>query len=174
MSQKFLAGFCPPATASGFKVWKTIRIGTGLRTVDDFRKALKEGGFRLSDWAEEILGKPAFTASETETEVDLMVVSVSELGFKDGATRRDIYNRVQELGLSLCPAEVGLQLRLQYKDQPKGEWLLVGMEPITDSDGNFFVFYVGCDDYGPWLSRNLGSPVSFWSAHSRWVFAQRK
>ena len=157
-----------------FEVWKTIKLGTGLKTADDFRRALKKGGHRISDWSDDILGKPAFTASEQEMEVDLVVASVAELGFKDGACRRDIYKRAQELGLELCPAEVGPQLRLQYKDQPYGERLLTGMEPITDSDGYLYGFYVEHDGCRQWLRSFVGNPDCFWDGHRRWVFLRCK
>ena len=111
-----------------FNVWKTINLGTGLKTTDDFRKALKGRGFNIGNWADDILGKPAFTAAAEATEVDLVKVTVAELGFKKGARRDQIYERAKELGLELCAPEVGPQLRLQYQDQPNGEWLLIGME----------------------------------------------
>jgi hypothetical protein len=116
-----------------FKIWKTIKLGTGLKTADDFRRALAKGRFRLGDWASDIIGKPAFTVAAEETEVDLVKVKVSELGFKNGARLDQIYERAKELGLVPCPAEVGPQLRLQYQDQPNDEWLLVAMEPILGS-----------------------------------------
>lgn len=157
-----------------FQTWRTIKLGTGLKTADDFRKALKKVG-GIGDWADDILGKPAFTASDTESKVELVVRSVEELGFKDGATREEIYNRAKEIGLDLCPAEVGPQLRLQYKDQPKGEWLLIAMEPITDSDGGLYVFGVGRRDDGmQWLRGYYGSSDFFWHGNFRWVFLRRK
>jgi len=112
-----------------FAVWKTIKLGTGLKNADDFRKAIKKGGMRIGDWSNDILRKPAFKVSKTEIELDLVNVSVRELGFKQGAKRSDIITKALELGLQLCPSEVGPQLRLQYTDQPNGEWLLVGMDP---------------------------------------------
>src|SRR3989344_4293612 len=96
-------------TLPTFHVWKTIKLGTGLKTADDFRQALKQAGREIGQWANDILGKPAFIASETETEVDLVNVSVAELGFEQGATRKNIYDEAIELGLELCPNEVGPQ-----------------------------------------------------------------
>ena len=176
--QNFLKGLIPSAnrttTQPEFKVWKTIKLGTGLKTAEDFRKALKKGGHKIGDWGNDILGKPAFTASETEIEVELVVASVAELGFKDGATRKDIYERALSYGLELCPNEVGPQLRLQYEDQPNGEWLLVAMEPIADSDGRLHVFGVARVSHGSWLYGDYGYPVHFWHGHRRWVFLRRK
>lgn len=159
-----------------FKTLMTIKLGTGLKTADDFRKALVAGGYLISDWANDVIGigKPAFTAATEETEVELVVVSVTELGFKDGVKRADIYKRAQELGLDLCPAEVGVQLRLQYKDQPKDKWLHIAMEPIPDSGGRLTVFDVGHSGIGLWLHCSYGRPGSFWNGLDRWVFVRHK
>ena len=159
---------------TAFNVWRAIKLGTGLVTADDFRRALKKAGYRISDWANDILGQRAFTASTKETEVDLVVVSVAELGFPKGATRQKIYRKVQELGLTLCPAEVGPQLRLQYPDQPLNERLLIGMEPIAGSVGGFEVFRVERYDGGSWLGSDYGSAGVFWGGGYRWVFLRRK
>ncbi len=157
-----------------FPVWKTIKLGTGLKTADDFRQALKASGFEIGNWANDILGKPAFTAAAKETEVELVRVSVAELGFKNGATRQDIYQRAQELGLELCPNEVGPQLRLQYKDQPYNEWLRIAMESIAGSGGGLVVFGVGRVDGDQWLGGGCGTPDCFWCGGGQWVFVRRK
>ena len=104
----------------------------------------------------------------------MVVVSVAELGFKDGATREQIYARAKELGLDLCPAEVGPQLRLQYKDQPNGEWLVIAMEPITGSVGNLNLFRVRRDDSDLWLDGDYDYPDYVWDAGDRFVFSRRK
>ncbi|KKQ96707.1 MAG: hypothetical protein UT22_C0025G0001, partial [Parcubacteria group bacterium GW2011_GWC2_39_11] len=92
----------------------------------------------------------------------------------DGATRQRIYGRANELGLDLCPAEVGPQLRLQYKDQPEEEHLIVAMNPIADSDGALELFLVERDDSGLWLDSYYDDPGYIWHAGSRFVFARRK
>lgn len=159
---------------SDFKIWKTIKLGTGLKNAKDFRKALKKSKMRIGDWGNDILGQSAFTASDTEKDIDLVNISVAELGFKGGATRKDIYDRALELGLRLCPAEVGPQLRLQYADQPKGEWLRVAMEPISDSDGGLVVFVVEHVGGELWLDGGRGHPDYFCLGVVRFVFLRSK
>lgn len=155
-----------------FDVWKTIKLGTGLKTSEDFRRALADGGFTLTDWASDILGTSAFTAATEETEVDLVKVTVAELGFKTNARRDHIYERAKELGLELCPPEVGPQLRLQYKDQPDGERITIAMEPFLVSSYNPGLFRVVRDDSEPWLGSSWGNSDAFCSADSRWVFCR--
>jgi len=171
--RRFLAGeLVVKETERQLKVWKTIKLGTDFRTADDFRKALKGNGFNIGDWANDILGKPAFMVATEETEVDLVKVTVAELGFKKGARRNQIYERARDLGLELCPPEVGPQLRLQYQDQPNGEWILVAMEPIVDSVGDPELFSVERDDSGLWLYSYWRNPVHFWNADRQWVFCR--
>lgn len=153
-----------------FEIWKTINLGTGLKTTGDFCKAMKNGGINISDWVSDILGKPAFTTTAEAAEVDLVKVTVAELGFKEGARRDQIYGRAKELGFEICLPEVGPQLRLQYLDQPKGEWIFVGMEPILDSDGGPSVFCVGRNDSGLGLRGHWGSSGYVWDPAYQWVF----
>jgi len=155
-----------------FPVWKTIKIGTGLVDAEQFCTSIKNIGGKISNYVNNIMKKPEFTVASKETEFDLVNVSGSELGFEENATRKDIYKRAFSLGLELCPAEAGPQLRLQYKDQPKGEWLLVGMEPIKDSDGVLHVFFVYhvVDDF--WLGTYCGRPDGVWGPGCRWVFVR--
>lgn len=152
-------------------IWKTITLGVH-QSSSEYRKALQINGYRIGDYADHILNK--VKVSETETQLDLVVKTVAELGFKDGARRDTIYTRAIEFGLELCPAEVGPALRLAYKDQPYGEWLRIAMEPIAASGGRLEVFVVRGAG-GRWLYGGSGAPDSFWFADSRWVFvAPRK
>jgi hypothetical protein len=167
---------CPSWTAE-FPTWRTLKLGTGLKTAGDFRVALKIAGFDISERAGVILSKPAFIfpVSGEETEVELVIVSVAELGFECDATRKCIYDRAEKLDLCLCPAEVGPQLCLQYKDQPKNEMLLIAMEPIYDSAGRLCIFDVERSVGGKrLLSDNRGQPGIVWNANHLWVFVRRK
>ena len=169
----FVAGRNPfekKTNKSIFSVWKTIQLGTGLKTTGDFRRALTEGEYRISNWASDILGKPAFIVATKKIKLDLVKVSVEELGFNQGAMRQQIYERAQEHGLKLCPAEVGPQLRLQYSDQPYKEWLVVAMEPIILSDGGLVVFGVEYGSGGQLLEGYRGDPDFLWYGDYQFVF----
>lgn len=126
-------------------VWKTITLGTGLKTADDFCKALKVDGDYMSD-VHDLLSKPELGSfvSDKEIEVDLVVLTTAQL---TGKTKRDsktaeVFAGAARLGLEKCSLEVGPQLRLQYKDQPHNGYLIVGIEPIRNSRGDLLVFNV--------------------------------
>ncbi len=157
-----------------FPVWKTIKLGTGLKSADEFRGALESNGFRIGDLANDILGRPAFIAATKEIEVDLYVLTAAELtGKSKGGTTVEIFAGAARLGFQMCPAEVGPQLRLQYKDQPEREQLFIGMESVADSFRYLHVFLVEHDDSSLWLSGDGGDPGTFWDGHDRWVFLRR-
>lgn len=161
-----------PISLDDIQVFKTIRLGTGLKSADDFLDAFKQVGCRVSDWARDILGKPAFQAASEETEVDLVVLTVRELGFSEGATYAKICERAQELGLELCPPEVGPQLRLQYMDQPEGEELQITMEPITVGEGILSVLYVGRGNSECRLDALYGDSGRDWNSNERFAFVK--
>ena len=58
-----------------------------------------------------------------EITVDIVVVSMLEMGFAEGefATLDTIYDRAKQMGLETCPVEIAPQLRLQFLDQP--DWI---------------------------------------------------
>lgn len=165
---KFLSKENPWEKPESFKI---IEIGT-YKDVRSLRKALEESGARIGDWAGDILNKTKL--SKSKQSLDLVVLSVKELGFPQGAQLKDIYEAAKSQGLDLCPAEAGPQLRLQYLDQPSGEWLVIAMEPIKDSDGDLDLFDVKHFDSDRWLRACRGRPGNHWLADFRFVFVPRK
>ena len=147
-----------------------VKLGTQKKP-SALAKALHSAGFRIGEYAAQLL--KTITLCPTETEIELVNVSVGELGFENGATRAEIYVRAMELGLDIVPAEVGPQLRLQYPDQPYGA-VLIGMEPILNSEGEPTLFGVAHDLSGRWLGTGGGDPDRFWISELRWVFSRRR
>ncbi len=156
-------------------VFKTIKVGVGPKNADEFRAAFTEAGCKISDWANDLLDRPQFTAASRAENIDLIVLTTAELtGNKNGGTTDEVFAGAARLGLDKCQPADGPELRLQYLDQPLGEWLLIGMEPMTDSNGSLHVFSVVRSDGGLWLSARYAGPGSHWGGVFRWVFRRRR
>ena len=152
-----------------FPVWKTIKLGF-RKSPEEYCNALRDGEYSISDYAKQTLDK--IPISQEEVEVDLVRLTGREMGFKESVRRDILYNRALEHGFQKCPGEVGPALREQYPNQPNGECVLIGMEPITDSDGDLNVFRVERSDSRRWLSSHWSDPGNFWIPAHVWVFVR--
>lgn len=165
-------GSVPVGHAADVPVWKTILIGTFTDTFA-LRNAMSAMGCGVGSSAAEILARPAFTLSRKKTEVELVAVSVAELGFQgETSSLREIYVRAQELGFALAPPEIAPQLRIQYLDQPIGEFLTIGMEPISTWAGEAILLTVANGGAGLILIGQDGRGDSQISTMSRFVFVR--
>lgn len=153
--------------SKGFPIWKTITIGTH-GSVKAYRKALNEAGFHISDWASDILDRIQVSAEQVE--LDLIKLTVRDLGFAQATFLKQIFAKAKDLGLELCPADAGPALRLAYQNQPYGECFYIAMEPITGSDGNLEVFEVDHGHNGRWLSGRYDVPGDLWGPDNAFVF----
>jgi uncharacterized protein YjiS (DUF1127 family) len=153
-------------------VWKKITIGTFS---DSFalRNALHAVGCGTGGLAGEILARPAFTLSVTKTDLELFTVLAAELGFQtETASLEKIYARAQQLGFGLAAAEIAPHLRLQYLDQPIGEFLIIGMEPIKTWEGEPVILTVANGGAGLILIGQDGHADAEIFVTSRFVFVR--
>ncbi|WP_371930084.1 hypothetical protein [Bradyrhizobium sp. CCGUVB1N3] len=153
-------------------MWKTIAVGT---FADKFTLtgALEAVGCSVGNLAGEVLASPVFSLSVTKTNADLFAVFVAELGFlTDTAPLGDIYARARQLGFAFAPAEVAPQLRLQYFDQPVGEFLIIGMEPISTREGEPVILTVANGGAGLIIIGQDGKADAQISVRSRFLFVR--
>ena len=148
----------------GFVADFTIILGTH-RSGADLLQTLLEEKCRLSLWSAQALENPDFPVVAAEITVDIVVVSMQEMGFAEDefATLETIYDRAKQMGLETCPVETAAQLRLQFLDQP--DWrtgkllgdFFVGSEPfILTPDGFPKIFSVARDDRYPHRDTGIG------------------
>jgi hypothetical protein len=119
--------------------------------------------------------------------VDTVRLRVADLGFSSGALTREIIGsdrdrdlfghsapftggRAAQLGLLLCSADVGPELRLQYSHQPRGERVHIAMKPITTDDGEPRIFVVAHDHQGLSLDAVRARPDDRWFADDLFLF----
>ena len=142
----------------------TITLGTHTSGAD-LLDTLIEKKCRVSLWSRQALENPDFPVVAEETTVDIVVVSMQEIGFAEGerATRNTIYEHAKQMGLETCPAETAAQLRLQFRDQP--DWttgkrlaeFFVMSEPFAlTRDGFPKIFSVVRDDRFWHLETGIG------------------
>ena len=99
-------------------------------------------------------------------------MSAAELGFQtDTARLADIYARAQQSGFGLAAAEVAPQLRLQFLDQPIGEFV-IGMEPIRTWTGEPVILTVANGGAGLVLIGRDGSADAEIPVAARFLFVR--
>ena len=151
-------------SAKDFTADFSITLGTHGSGVS-LLVALLEGECEVSQWSRQALGNPSFPVVAAETTVDIVVVSMLEMGFAEGelATLDTIYKRAKQIGLEICPVETAAQLRLQFRDQP--DWtnggrlgdFFVASEPFVLTRENFpKIFSVVRDDKYPHPETGIG------------------
>ncbi|MFA6042757.1 MAG: hypothetical protein WCV85_00985 [Patescibacteria group bacterium] len=149
-------------------------VNIGGTTKADLQRQLEEQGIGKTSFADYMLDSRDFTTgTETET-ANLVRLTVEMLGFPKGATTKEIYERAEELGLELCPAEVGPQYRLKNTNQPMNESIVIGMKQITSWNGNPHVFNLERDENGLWLYENYAKSNKEWNPKSEFAFRLRK
>ena len=148
----------------GFAADFTITLGA-YRSGADLLDTLLEEKCRISLWSMQALENPDFPVVAEEIRVDIVVVSMLEMGFAEGelATLDTIYDRAKQMGLETCPVETAAQLRLQFLDQPDwtagerlGEFFVVSEPFVLTRDGFPKIFSVVRDDRFPHLETGIG------------------
>ncbi len=151
------------------------KLEIGGKSKQQLVAEMKQQGINIYEYAQQMIDSPDFTTLPRKDDVDLVRLKVQDLGLGDDyPTINQIYVRASELGLKLCPPEVGLQLRLKDTNQPLGEWYYIGMKQIADRDGRPLVFKLGRDEDGLWLGDRWADPVDRWPPEFEFVFALRK
>ena len=103
--------------------WPAERVITlGGRTKSGLREQLRQASIELNKYADELFASELFVVSEIRYSLHIAETTVEHLGFPQGATMVEIQGRAANLGLGLCPLELGPYLRLEYHDQQRGVW----------------------------------------------------
>ena len=146
-------------------------IEIGGKSKDNLKKELKEKNIQFFSYAKDLMDSRDFQTSENTERVDLVRLTVRDMGFSESATTEEIYKRAEEMGLELCSPEVGPRLRLVTSIS---DWTLIGMKPINDRDGRPSVFNLRRDGAELGLLSDTARPRESWRGDYRWVFALRK
>jgi hypothetical protein len=118
------------------------RLQIGRFNQEGYRTYVRNIHPNLADRTTEMLGHPHFTCAETRGGIDMWTVAPEDFGYTSRILLTDLYAPAAALGFSLCLSEAGPALWLDYTTQPKGESIVIAMEPLVGSDDNRRVFAV--------------------------------
>ncbi|TSC88998.1 MAG: hypothetical protein G01um10145_707 [Microgenomates group bacterium Gr01-1014_5] len=150
-----------------------IDLAIGGVPKEKLLQLVKDMGNQISSNAEDMLRSSNFTTIAEGQMIRLFKAPITALGFHRGATIKEVYARIDELGADLCPAEVGPDLRIQDTNQPTNDWYCIAMKQVAGSDGDPHVFLLARRE-STWLSSISAGSDSEWSPGSRFVFSIRK
>lgn len=154
-----------------FGVRRSVTLGT-FNNHWEIYEALKRERCKVCDQALDLLDQRAFQLSPTVSKIQLIELTVSQLGFID-ATYWAICYRAHQLGLELCSAEVAYQTCLQCQDEPVEGKVLFGMEAISIFDYGPMILGVRRDELGqPLLETHQGHPLQRVRGHRRIIFVE--
>lgn len=136
----------------------------------------------LNSIAKSMMKNPDFVSSVKERLkkpelVTLVRLKVKDLGFTKNPTIDELYERAEEFGLELCPAETGPHLRLKYEEVFKREQpvesLFIYMNKIIN-DGYPVTFHIDRSGSGYSLYGEYAGPGCNWGFYTEVVFRLRK
>jgi hypothetical protein len=142
------------ANAQEIKVWKNVPVGLYHNT-DEVRETYHYNRkyIGINREADSILSQGPISFTTAPKTVSVAIVCGEDLGFSKDVLYEELCAAAQKKGLVPCSAEVVLQLRLVYDEQPFGEWQYIAMDPIEYDDGvslskKSFLVLVNNDIYG--------------------------
>lgn len=150
-------------------------VEIGGKSAEQLISEMKVVGINIYKYAESMLKNSEFIPGKNLEEATLIHLTVADLGFNGNPKIDQIYERVQILGLELCPADTGPNYRLKYRNQPlDDERLYIGMKQITSIDNRPNIFSLEHDNNGLWLHGSSMKSDSMCSPDDEFVFRLRK
>jgi hypothetical protein len=150
----------------------TFDVTTDGRGGEQFITDLEKNGFRVGDYAKQLLRNVKFVATNGVT-YKLAVIMGDEFS-DDERTNKNIREVAHARGLVDPTVELGPYLREMFSDEylkKMGLWALILMhEHIYDSGGDLCMLVVDRIDAGRWLGTYYGDPGSWWSREFGFVF----
>lgn len=139
----------PLAPKESFALWRTFSIG-GMDKKELISKTKAVGVLKVQ--AENLIKRQGFKIQPHLEQIDTVALTPLDLRLSGEeempTTTAELFNpeRLAQWNeenkkrlpygrvIGLLPVETGLHVRIQYRDQPSGETLIIATEPVVDSD----------------------------------------
>ena len=154
--------------APDFKTLCTLTVGNHKNSMIRLRNMGQKAGAIGADLA--CWAQPGETMYPKKGRIEVVALSVYELGFRQVTSREKIYEAAIAAGFKLCLVEIGVQLFIQYLDMPKGEKLHIGMEPLPYHGGHAIL--VVDNENGYRRCDHKCNPNTVFHPRQKWVFTR--
>ena len=134
-----------------------VVLALGCQPLSGLVEALRRSGVRLNAYAEELLAGGRVEVAPESIPVRVEVHSVGALGWAEGAPLDEVLRDVADQGLSPCPLEVALLLRLAWREQPVSPRITVASARAHPDEAAPRGFYLRDDADGCWLRGYVAS-----------------
>ncbi|MBP3951847.1 helicase [Bacillus suaedae] len=167
--------YCPLKT-------RTIEVG-GLTKVQLIQK-LERNFIMMNEYGKRLLSDERFKISNVKYNLETVELTVRNLGLPNGGTTSHIFKRARELGLVLCPLELGPYLRLEYRDQTEGGQgnsvqnqapvgsVTIASEILSANDEFPKGFYLRRLSDGLWLRGYVADDLHIWDPGDHFIFCK--
>lgn len=159
-------------------------IEAGGMTKQQLLQRLQQASILMNEYGERLFSDDLFPASAETYMIETVELTVAGLGFQQGAPLDRIFQRAGELGLGLCPLELGPYMRLQYQDQPEGlsaelsqrhqapsGSITIASAVLTDDHDFPKGFYLRSMDGAIWLRGYIADYLNIWDPNDHFIFA---
>jgi hypothetical protein len=163
----------------------TRKIEVGGLTKSQLIQKLQKYSILMNEYGEKLIADNKFTSSDAKYNLHTIELTVGNLGFSDGATTAQIFKKASELGLELCPLELGPYLRLEYLDQPEGYSgkplqrnqapsgsITIASEKLSEEDDFPKGFYLRRINGVLWLRGYNADDLHVWNPNDHFIFCQ--
>lgn len=150
-------------------------IGIGEKTKQELIEAMipKKNQFRNRS-VEAMMAGDEFNVSKNREEIAFVELSLSDLGFNRNSepapSTRQLFERANEYGLLLCPAELAPYYFLRHKGYPSSNYTHICMNPILDPAGDQCIFTIEPAGMEIAMISSLAKPDSQWDLADKFVF----
>lgn len=165
-------------------ITRTVKVGGFTKA--QLIQQLQQESIQLNELGERLFADERFTTSDTTYSLHTVELTVEDLDFSDGATLPQIYKKARELGLELCPLELGPHLRLVFLDQPEGNngnllqqnqapsgSITIASEIISEDDHYPKGFYLRKIDGVLWLRGYIADDLHIWNPQDHFIFCEK-
>ncbi|PHJ43248.1 hypothetical protein [Vibrio sp. PID17_43] len=137
-----------------------MRLEVGGDTTASSLKRLSKNDVKMNLFAQQLLEDGAVHVSRQAEIIKVTIKTPFEFGLYFGAILDELIQKMKQCGLSVCPIEFTLYLRLQDLALCLGEYLAVDSSPISEDESYPRGIYIRNLEDGLWL-RGFRSSVDF-------------